>query len=275
VSWNSDALIAGGRSAIDLLTVRGSVCSRSGARPENEDSVGVAAVGESWICVLSDGAGGHGGGATASKIAVERIIEGFRARPAREGDDLKELILDAHDAVVVAQSKLGGEASQMHATVVVLTVDSAARAAIWGHVGDSRLYFLRGGRVVTTTRDDSVVQRLVESGLLAESDARDHPNKNRLLAALGMTDELEPQATAAAQPLQDGDALLLCSDGWWDGLSNADIEAAFAVARTHEEWLDKMAERIAAQERPHQDNYSAIAVWIGDPGERTIMPQVG
>jgi serine/threonine protein phosphatase PrpC len=67
----------------------------------------------------------------------------------------------------------------------------------------------------------------------------------------------------------DGDAFLLCSDGWWDHFDKRAIEAAFAASKSPDEWLTRMADAIQAAATPRQDNYSAVAVWIGDPTETT------
>ena len=158
----------------------------------------------------------------------------------------------------------------MHTTVVALWVDAALETALWSHVGDSRLYRVRHGQAELLTEDDSVVQHMVRSGMLSEEQGRVHPQKNHLLAALGIDGDVNPHTVVRPVELFEGDAFLLCSDGWWDGFEPADITAALHRADTPEEWLDDMRARIAARASPRQDNYSAVAVWIGNPGEMTI-----
>ena len=84
-----------------------------------------------------------------------------------------------------------------------------------------------------------------------------------LVAALGIDDEVEPHTVAQAVPLEPGDAFLLCSDGWWGALDEAVILRSLSDADTPEEWLDGMQQRIEAQAAPRQDNFSAIAAWVG------------
>jgi serine/threonine protein phosphatase PrpC len=161
----------------------------------------------------------------------------------------------------------------MHATVVVLTIDPHGASALWGHVGDSRLYVLRRGALLTVTRDDSIVQWMVAAGYLDPARSREHPQKNRLLAALGAEGELAPHVPAAPFALEDGDAFLLCSDGWWDCMEPADVERLLADAASIDGWIDAMAERVAAQAKVDHDNYSAVVCWIGDPAQATrIVP---
>jgi serine/threonine protein phosphatase PrpC len=148
-------------------------------------------------------------------------------------------------------------------------IDARSERALWSHVGDSRLYRLRHGRVDVITHDDSVVQRMVDGGLLAPEQARTHPQKNQLISALGVDDAVDPHTVPQAVALDDGDAFLLCSDGWWEPLSDEDIARTLADADTAEQWLDAMKQQIERRASPKQDNFSAIAVWVGDVFEAT------
>ncbi len=249
------------------------IASRSevGARSRNEDYVQFGAVESGWYAVLADGAGGHRNGAIASDLVVRIAAHELRSRAAKEAlqpQALAEIALAANDALNRQQDGLHGH-HRMHATLVILWIDGALQHALWSHVGDSRLYVLRRGRVDHVTRDDSVVQSMVDAGLLAPEQARDHPNRNQLIAALGSDEPLEPHICDVAFPIRDGDAFLLCSDGWYDLLAVADIEATLARAASAEDWLSAMQHFVQQRQRSNQDNFSAIAVWIGDPAENT------
>jgi len=248
-----------------MLPVTAVARSFAGGREHNEDLVAIERAPDGSCLVLSDGAGGHADGAIAARTAVEKILDGYRARPPADPADLAELLLDAHEAVLAAQRDRAS-AQPMHATIVVLALDHRRDSALWGHVGDSRLYVLRGGRIVGVTRDDSVVQSMVDSGYLAPEQARVHPGKNSLLAALGVDSELKP--TVCAQPLAiaNGDAFLLCSDGWWEAVDNEAIEAALAQSLSVQDWVDAMAEQVAYAVTADRDNYSAIGCWVGHAG---------
>jgi serine/threonine protein phosphatase PrpC len=158
---------------------------------------------------------------------------------------------------------------RMHSTVVAMWIDGASDRALWSHVGDSRLYRLRHGVVDFVTADDSVVQRMVDGGLLTPEQARTHPRKNQLIAALGIEDEVDPHTVSQAVTLEDGDAYLLCSDGWWELLDNQTMADLLSQASTPRDWLDLMQRCIEAAAAPRQDNFSAVAVWVGDPAETT------
>jgi serine/threonine protein phosphatase PrpC len=237
-----------------------------GARSRNEDCLAVEHQRGNWCLVLSDGAGGHGDGARAARLVVERVIAGFRSRPPADGRDLSELLLDAHDAVVAGQREQGavGAAAAMHATVVVLMVDTLRGVALWGHVGDSRLYRWRDGRLDSVTRDDSLAQWVLDTGLVDAAHAEHMPNRAVLLAALGSEEEASPHVSESFE-LKPSDVFLLCSDGWWAGLDAQLISQLLTDASAPEEWLQAMIDRTLAQADPRQDNYSAIACWIEEP----------
>lgn len=248
-----------------MLSVRIAQRSCTGSRHQNEDCVGVERLGQHWCLVLSDGAGGHRDGALASRLVVDRILAGFRSRPPTDGDDLSELVLDAHDSVVAAQRSRGAvdRVAAMHATVVVLLIDEAKSQGLWAHVGDSRLYLLREGRASALTRDDSVLQWLLDAGLWQPGQVEQYPQRNQLMSALGAEEEIRPHVSAEPLALREGDAFLLCSDGWWGSVADADIERLHAGAATPEDWLDAMVAWATQRADPRQDNFSAIGCWVG------------
>lgn len=247
------------------LGVRVAQRSCIGARSRNEDCLGVEQVRGHWCLVLSDGAGGHRDGALASRLVVDRVLAGFRSRPPVDARDLAELLLDAHDALVAAQRSRGviDRMSAMHATVVVLLLDTASGRALWGHVGDSRLYLWREGRVSAMTRDDSILQWMLDAGVVDPARTQDVAHRGLLLAALGSEEDVEPHVAGPLE-LLESDAFLLCSDGWWNGLDEARIEQLLACASTPEDWLDSMASATRGRADAKQDNYSAIGCWIGE-----------
>jgi serine/threonine protein phosphatase PrpC len=240
-----------------------------GARSHNEDDLRVVEGDGASFAVLSDGAGGHRDGAVASDIVVRMVAHALQQAPRPSPEVLVQALEQANACLVQAQADRP-PAQRMHATVVVLWIDTSNGRALWAHAGDSRLYLVRRGAVKQLTRDDSLVQQLVDAGLLDADDARHHPRRNQLLVAMGSTD-VEPQRCVCAAPLTvtDGDAFLLCTDGWWGELRLEDIDAALTRSANVEAWLADMARTVASRGGPQQDNYSAIGVWVGDPGEVT------
>jgi PPM family protein phosphatase len=247
------------------------IASRSelGRRKSNEDDLRCGGADMLWYAVLADGAGGHEHGAEASRRAVTHIEDSLAdAAPPFTPEHLTQSVRAAHAELQSRQPGAQGLA-RMHTTVVVLWIDARTERALWSHVGDSRLYRLRHGRVDVITRDDSVVQRMVDGGLLRPEEARTHPQKNQLIAALGVDDAVDPHTVPQSVAIDDGDVFLLCSDGWWEPLSDADIARTLNDADTVHEWLDAMQQQIEGRASPKQDNFSAIAVWVGDVAQAT------
>lgn len=237
-----------------------------GARGGNEDDLRHGSTALGHYAVLADGAGGHARGEEASYRAVECVARGLGdAEALFQPATLTALAYLAHEELLRALRGARRADQRMHTTLVVLWLDAPLERALWTHVGDSRLYRVRDGRCEVLTQDDSVVQHMVRSGLLTQEQGRAHPNKNQLLAALGIDGEITPHTLTEAAELRGGDAFLLCSDGWWDHFEPADIAAALARAESPEQWLADMRRQIVHNAAPRQDNYSAIALWVGEP----------
>jgi serine/threonine protein phosphatase PrpC len=252
-----------------MIGIRIVSCSEPGARSHNEDAVRHGTARSGHYAVLADGAGGHQRGAEAAQRAVdciERLLRddtvGFS--PA----NLTRIVQLAHWEVQRHQQSDDINA-RMHCTIVLLWIEPEVAHVMWSHVGDSRLYRIRHGRTDIVTSDDSVVHRMVQAGLITADQSQQHPQKNQLLAALGVAEEIEPHTVARPVELLEGDAFLLCSDGWWEAFDDAELAASLSRALAPQDWLDDMRSRITALAKPRQDNFSAIAVWVGDPGEVT------
>ena len=251
--------------------LRIATCTDPGARGGNEDDLREGSGPAGHYVVLADGAGGHSRGEEASYRAVESVARALADENAAfSPEHLTRVVRRAHAELLQAQQGTRRPEHRMHTTLVALWVDTAAEQALWTHVGDSRLYRVRHGQGELLTQDDSVVQHMVRSGMLSEAQGRVHPQKNHLLAALGIEGEINPHTVVRPVELMEGDAFVLCSDGWWEGFEPTDFAAALHRSDTPEEWLDDMGRQIAARAAPRQDNYTAAAVWVGNPGDMTI-----
>jgi serine/threonine protein phosphatase PrpC len=236
------------------------VLSRAGGRSTNQDACGFWSGPGVCFCVVADGAGGHRGGDVASKLVVQETLGWFRERHDCSGEAVEAAMRNANEMVVRTQ-QLNDEIGDMRTTVVVLAIDFEHGLATWGHLGDSRLYCFRAQQIVAQTRDHSVVQSLVEAGLLDPRDLRTAPDRSKLLGAMGDLDAFEPRVTPEAFALQHRDKFLLCTDGLWEYVEEAELQGTLDDAASAEEWLRLLEARVLARGRKGQDNYSALAVW--------------
>ncbi len=163
------------------------------------------------IFVVCDGMGGHVGGQTASTIGVESIISNLVQKPQSNIHvGISNALIFANEQVLgrtVMEPSLKGMGST--ATVAVIKDD----LLYVGHVGDSRAYIFSDGKLYRITRDDSYVQMLVDNNTITEDEAEMHPQKNRILKALGSQSALEPNSAPRPFKMKAGDLLMLCSDG--------------------------------------------------------------
>jgi PPM family protein phosphatase len=173
------------------------------------------------LAVVADGMGGYEGGQEASRLAVETIQDVFDQEP---GSDPRSALLKgfrtAHERIreyADAHPDFHG----MGTTCTALALNDLH--LYFAHIGDSRLYLVRGNSILRLTRDHSYVARLVESGVLRSEEAERHPQRHILTAALGAGAEVEADAPASPLALETGDTLVLCTDGLWSLVHEPDI----------------------------------------------------
>lgn len=209
-------------------------------RQANEDSCGFATVPNGDLFVVCDGMGGHVGGATASKIAVEQIIQHFKAQLY---DNVYQALADA---LCRANIQILGEAAAnpslkgMGTTACIVLV--AGNDAYIAHVGDSRIYLYEAAkkRLFRITKDHSFVQSLVDLGQLDDRDAEHHPRKNVIMKALGTKETLKPEVYESPVQPAKGDMFLICSDGLSGMVDDNGIEAILSSNASVEEKTDQL-----------------------------------
>jgi len=248
---------------MDMLALEVALLSDRGGRGYNEDACGHWHSDRQLCCVLADGAGGHGGGDIASKIAVQELIGSFAREPTQDSQGLASRVRHANQALI-GQRVLGTPTQDMHSTAVCLVIDFVDHHAHWAHAGDSRMYWLRGGRVHARTRDHSAVQALVDAGLLTEQQMQNHPKRSELRSALGIPPEqLEVTGVDGSDTVQPGDVFILCTDGLWEYIADDVLERTLAASATPRAWLDALSAEVvaAASRKSGHDNYTALVVW--------------
>lgn len=232
-----------------------------GDRDENQDRAAIRMDDGDVLLVVADGMGGHAGGALAADVAVRSLCASFEQRTPEEEWNafLRAAFETAHDAVVTIGEK-DGIGSRPRATCAICFIRD--EQAAWAHVGDSRIYLLRAGEIVTRTRDHTPIESLLQDGLISEEEIPGHPMRHFVEYCLGGVAERPLITISEPVRLAVGDLLLVCSDGLWSGISDNDIGAGPEPEVGLSDWLTQIAGRAVRVGTPHSDNTTAVALRV-------------
>jgi len=233
------------------------VISEVGNRKLNEDYISLAEKDDRYCFIVCDGLGGHGMGDVASRFVSNVFIEQFN-------------ICDVYDSFLsstfsIAQEKLvqhqteSNVKNKMRTTAAALLISN--EEIYVGHVGDSRVYVFNDKGLKSRTIDHSVPQMLALSGEISEDEIRKHPDRNILLRAMGTEWDKPMYELQEPVVLSECKAFLLCSDGFWEYISENEMITLLNRSITAEEWLDAMADLVKCNGlESKMDNFSAIAI---------------
>lgn len=238
-----------------MRDIRIAAYSDIGGRGDNEDSYGYAQGrhGAFWVSI-ADGLGSYGGGRIASEIAVEEARAFFARNSFCSPPELNGLF-DAVNRKILQRQSAG---VKMRTTAVFM----AARGArlIWGHVGDSRMYHYLNGALVRYTIDHSVPQLAVALGEIRRDQIPGHPDRNKLTRALG-AEGMKPEIHPPVKLKRGDHAFLLCTDGFWEYVTEDEMNADLLDSRSPGEWLRRMRGRLQQRCGDRNDNNTAVAVF--------------
>jgi PPM family protein phosphatase len=213
---------------------------------------------EERFFIVADGMGGHAGGQEASRIAIE-TMQAFLAQQWETGIDsetlLRQAVLEANQAILKDQ-RLHPERSDMGTTAVAVIF--RGETPLCTHIGDSRLYRLRGAKLEQITEDHTWVARAMRLGEITPDQARVHPMRHILAQCLGRPDLTVVEIQALS--VQSGDRLLLCSDGLTEELSDQLIATHLKTIRACEKAATALIN--AAKDRGGRDNITVVIVVI-------------
>ncbi len=226
--------------------------SSLGKRKNNEDSVSVLESVNGVLAVVADGLGGQDNGEYASRQAV-KVLHDRLAGESVSSRKLKDAILEANTEICALQADYPGAQTTIAA---VWLGEGFAEAA---HVGDTRIYQFRGDAILYQSTDHSVAQLGVMAGDLEPGEIRTNRDRNKLFRVLG--DRRVPRVAEKLLDLRPGDRLLLCSDGFWEGILETEMLRCAEQTENAEDWLRKMRE---IAEPAASDNNTAIAIVVGD-----------
>lgn len=246
--------------------------SSAGGRSTNQDAMASIRHDDLACLVIADGAGGHAGGEIAAAIVVQSITDKFVEEATFSTRAIRSCT-DRAAANVAQRQAADSQLRHMTATVAMLVIDACKRRAIWTHLGDTRIYLFRRNRIVSVTRDHSLVQQFVDAGYCKPEQLRGHPQRSKLFAAIGAGTGADGDLAQASTDVEDGDVFLMCSDGFWEWLDETDMEQTLAMATSAHDWLAEMTrvvQKTGGKAATAQDNYTAFAVWIGEPNDVTV-----
>ena len=237
-----------------------------GAREENQDRVVAAVAEHAVLLVVVDGMGGHADGARAAEVTQKTLLEAFWHTPQPLFDPLGFLHMAlgrAHEEVVRVGMSLPLE-QRPRATCAICLVQQ--HAAWWAYIGDSRVYHLRKGQVLTRTRDHSHVELLLREGLITAEQAVNHPMRNFVECCIGGDPILPDMTLSGRRELEPDDVIFVCTDGMWATLKDDEIANRFTIGgHAIRDTLSSLGQLAVARAGGGSDNTSAAAVrWLGD-----------
>lgn len=231
--------------------------SKPGGRKVNQDAYGFELRGETGCWAVADGLGGHAGGETASRMAVDAVLGQF-CSGVQPLSHFVEAGFDHSQQLIRNAAGENFVLAGMRTTLVVLVSDG--EQVVWGHIGDTRLYWFRDGKILHQTRDHSVPQMLVDAGKITPEDIRGHEDQNRLTKALGQDGGLKVPILTEPLVVVGGDVALLCSDGIWTYVLEQEMESLLAATHSVDDWLAAIEQKVLERAEGEHDNYTAIAV---------------
>jgi len=248
--------------------------TRIGQRRQNQDRIATWSTPQCLLLAVADGLGGHAYGEVAAQMSIDVLGKAFEkeAKPklAEPGAFLFRAIGAAHAEILREADKR--RLDDTPRTVLVACVIQDGRAC-WTHVGDSRLYLIRQGRILHRTRDHTLVQQLVDEGRIREEAIATHPERNRLLQCIGGYQAPRPDPASRA-PLEKGDVLVLCSDGFWGPLTQRHLLHAL-VTRPLEPAITELVELAERRAGGHCDNVSVVAMTWNEEAQAEERTPVG
>jgi serine/threonine protein phosphatase PrpC len=248
------------RAGVDVVGLTDIGC----ARANNEDSYAYWEPADDdtffkkgRLALIADGMGGHEGGQEASRIAVETIEKAYAGTT---DPDIRSALVtafqEAHQQILL-RARQDPSLQGMGTTCTGIVI--AGGALHFAHIGDSRLYLLRGAEFHRLTRDHSYVGRLVETGMIGAAEAATHPHRNVLLQALGSGGTVSPDSPEQPLQVEKGDTFLLCTDGLWGMVSDNELKDAMFAANLETACRGLIA---LAKQRGGPDNITLQALRI-------------
>ena len=233
--------------------------SEAGTKAENNDYFGYVLLDNYAIWAVADGFDEEDGAKVAARIAVESVIEYFMLRPRFNYDVIKEM-MDYANLKVKEKQEEAKKYSLMHTSLLI--VISNYNSILYGNVGNTRFYHIRGGYIVSQSKDDTIAQLLVDEEALNVSDMKFHRQRNDLLQAIGDFGKIKPNIIKSPVELMEKDIFCLTTVGFWENIDEHDMENDLSRFEDKKQWLNSLEKRILASLRDNIENYTIAQVEV-------------
>ena len=233
--------------------------SEAGTKAENSDYFGYVLLDNYAIWAAADGFDEEDGAKVAARIAVESVIEYFMLRPRFNYDVIKEM-MDYANLKVKEKQEEAKKYSLMHTSLLI--VISNYNSILYGNVGNTRFYHIRGGYIVSQSKDDTIAQLLVDEEALNVSDMKFHRQRNDLLQAIGDFGKIKPNIIKSPVELMEKDIFCLTTVGFWENIDEHDMENDLSRFEDKKQWLNSLEKRILASLRDNIENYTIAQVEV-------------
>lgn len=231
--------------------------SSQGGRAYNEDAVSYKVIGNSGVFVVADGLGGHQYGELASSCICDVLVDAWNGAFMQDTAIwLQNQIALSNNRILKLQEE---KRAVLKSTVVALAVDNGK--AVWTNVGDSRLYYLHDGELISYTNDHSVAYKKYAAGMITRDQIRTDEDQSSLLRSVGSPERSAPELYPPVY-LQPGDAFMLCSDGLWEYISDGEVLIDLLKATTAKEWAENLLLRAIDRVNGKHDNISILTVMV-------------
>lgn len=234
--------------------------SEAGTKAENNDYFGYVLLDNYAIWAVADGFDEEEGAKVAARIAVESAIEYFMLRPRFNYDVIKEM-MDYANLKVKEKQEETQKYSLMHTSLLIII--SNYNSILYGNIGNTRFYHIRGGYIISQSRDDTIAQLLVDEEALNISDMRFHRQRNDLLQAIGDFGKIKPNIIKKPVELMEKDVFCLTTVGFWENIDEYDMENDLSRFEDKKQWLNSLEKRILASLRDNIENYTIAQVEVG------------
>ena len=241
-----------------MRAVTASICKRGG-RTVNQDAVCAETSADKLCLVACDGLGAYEGSELVSRLCADTLAELFRDAGEITEQDVRAFFREAHDRIVMFKS---GDPRLASSCTTAACVFCDGRRTFIAHTGDTRVYYFRAGREVFRTTDHSAAQLAVDHGKIDADGIRAHRDRNKLTRVVGGKYFVLPDVHVTEGAPAEGDAFLLCTDGFWEYVPDDEMKEAALLCASPEDALARLENVLLDHADADNDNYSAIMTFV-------------